>query len=346
MINLGAGKRSSTSRRCDADGCSSAKDPAAAQQGRAIRQQGGCVPFLRLSVERSAECARDGVVQFRGTGKTTSTFSRDEHSSLRIREGHPGGAEVPRQCYEIQQYQNAIKISDFRSNDRIQIDLNKKFLALPARKGKKFQYKNKHTGDRDSQKIAIGMEDFIKTIFAFTHGPDDVYGGTQYLFDTSKTGGYMKLFGSDGAVLPVLSQDDFNTYAGIWFLCEYVKEVWGKEPESEALERRWMVFFAIGESLRVIYGHAERPVTAALHKLCDPKWYTEPETHHFKAVTRAHCKLAFKAMKDSYAREQASKGEDFRHRNWFRSDETLRAIATQLEELYQVIGDSTERYVF
>ncbi len=32
----------------------------------------------------------------------------------------------------------------------------------------------------------------------------------------------MKLFGSDGEILPALSNDQFRSYAGIWFAREYV----------------------------------------------------------------------------------------------------------------------------
>ena len=61
--------------------------------------------------------------------------------------------------------QNAIKISDFRSNDKIQHDIRAKFSELPSLNGKKFSYKNKRSGhsERDGRKggdISIGMEEF------------------------------------------------------------------------------------------------------------------------------------------------------------------------------------------
>ena len=95
--------------------------------------------------------------------------------------------------------------------------------------------------------------------FRLQYGPDDVYGGTQYLFDTSKSGGYMKLFGGDGDLLPALSNNLFAQYAGAWFACEYIREVWKREPEPEALERRWMAFFAVGEAIRIVYRRVVKP---------------------------------------------------------------------------------------
>jgi hypothetical protein len=121
--------------------------------------------------------------------------------------------------------QNAIKISDFRSNDRIQVDLKAKFDALSARKGRRFLYKNKRSGEKEANRIPVGMEDFTKTVFAFLFGPDDVYGGAQHIFDTGKTGGYAKLFAVDGEIQPALSIDQFRLYAGCWFVCEYVRDL-------------------------------------------------------------------------------------------------------------------------
>ena len=50
--------------------------------------------------------------------------------------------------------QNAIKLSDFRSNDRVQFDLRKKFDHLPSLDGRKFSYKNKRSGERERDVIA------------------------------------------------------------------------------------------------------------------------------------------------------------------------------------------------
>src|SRR5687767_13247883 len=72
--------------------------------------------------------------------------------------------------------------------------------------GRKFLYKNKRSGERDSTKIVINMEEFVKTVFSFQYGPDDVFGGSGYLFDISKEGGYVRLFGNDGEVPPSLTE--------------------------------------------------------------------------------------------------------------------------------------------
>jgi hypothetical protein len=304
---------------------------------------------IKLDIEhRTLTCEGFSVVNGAQTVRSLSKAWADDTVSVRdvellIRISEFGSLTTGEQEFlanvtRFNNTQNSIKLSDFRSNDAIQIDLKKKFAMLTARAGRKFLYKNKRS-EKDAKYIAVGMEDFVKTVFAFNHGPDDVYGGTQYLFDTSKSGGYMKLFGSDGDLLPALSNEVFAEYAGAWFACEYIREVWQREPETEALERRWMVFFAVGEAIRIVYRRSGRTVAEALNKLCDPKWFAEGEETHRKVVLRVHCKHAFKALRDVYAKEKEIKGEDFRHRNWFRSDKTLTAVGEQLNDLLLLYDD-------
>ncbi|MEN6602543.1 MAG: AIPR family protein [Bryobacteraceae bacterium] len=243
--------------------------------------------------------------------------------------------------------QNAIKVSDFRSNDKVQFDLRKRFDALPSVGGKKFLYKNKRSGERESDRIVIGMEDFVKTLYAFRFGPDDVYGGTGHVFDATQNGGYTKLFGEGGEILPCLSGDCFSLYAGIWFACNQAKDIWraklreGKEP---ALERRWMFFYALGESIRVAYQHLGLDRDAALRSLSNPKWLKEPETGSTKKVLLRHCKVAIKGLVDAY--RESSKDPVFTHRNWFRSQATLTSITEQIRSSWTLLADHGEDYVW
>src|SRR6185437_16543720 len=94
----------------------------------------------------------------------------------------------------------------------------------------------------------------------FLFGPDDVYGGTGYVFDATMEGGYARLFGSGGEILPSLGNELFEYYAGVWFVCSYAKGLWSEESKKSkhsALERRWMFYFALGEVLRKAYVDGE-----------------------------------------------------------------------------------------
>lgn len=182
--------------------------------------------------------------------------------------------------------QNAIKVSDFRSNDDVQISLAQRFADLSSRGGKKFVYKNKRS-ERDANRIPIGMEEFAKTVFSFRFGPADTAGGTKHLFDTSKDGGYTKLFGYGGEVWKTVARDDFEELAGTWFVCEQVRAFIAEQRDAlekketergttppvvrDALERRWLVFFVVGELLRSKYAD-ETKLNSVLRKLSHPGW--------------------------------------------------------------------------
>ncbi len=110
--------------------------------------------------------------------------------------------------------QNAIKVSDFRSNDPVQKEINRRFSGL-NRNGKPYAYKNKRSREPVTGKLPIGMEEFAKTIYSFRYGPDDMYGGTRFLFDVSTRGGYTEIFGDP---ISHLNDDEFKLLAGTYFV--------------------------------------------------------------------------------------------------------------------------------
>ena len=164
--------------------------------------------------------------------------------------------------------QNAIKVSDFRSNDPYQKELNRKFSGL-NRHGKPYVYKNKRSREPVANKIPITMEEFSKTIHAFRYGPDDMFGGTRYLFDVSARGGYTKDFGE-----PVShpTDDEFKLLAGTYFLCDEIHSKWKEKRDEDntegrsapGLERRWVVYYAVGQLLRLIYRATGQDLDAGL----------------------------------------------------------------------------------
>lgn len=179
--------------------------------------------------------------------------------------------------------QNSVRISDFRSNDPVQRALQRAFADLPSRGGKPFWYKSKRSYERSTIKIPISMEEFAKTIHSFRLGPDDMFGGTAYLFDTSTSGGYAKVFGDGEHVWTGLTDEDFRLLAGTWFLCEQVRAEWKTQKEAKlavatsedvknALERRWLVFWTCGELLRLIYSARSDDLDLALRRLYKPTW--------------------------------------------------------------------------
>jgi hypothetical protein len=247
--------------------------------------------------------------------------------------------------------QNAIKISDFRSNDKIQHDIRAQFSELPSLNGRKFSYKNKRSGpsEREGKKgsdISIGMEEYTKTLYAFLYGPDDVYGGTGHVFDATTEGGYAKLFGVGGEVLPALTSEIFEKYAGIWFVCNKARDFWKEESRKtkhSALERRWMFYYALGCVARKAYENLEVQYNLDLRKLSKPAWMNEGTDGTVAKTISRQSKFAMQAMKQAYE-ESAKTGAS--HRNWFRSSATLEGIKNRIKESWVIVEEHAADYRF
>jgi hypothetical protein len=221
-----------------------------------------------------------------------------------------------------------MRVSDFRSNDPVQKHLRSQFNGISVG-AKTCDYKNKRRQERDSNKFPIGMEDIAKTIHSFRYGPDDMFGGTRYLFDVSTKGGYRKVFGDPDMHL---SSDEFALAAGTYFMCHAVEGLWKDMRELDStpggLERRWPVYFAVGELLRQVYARAGKSLEDDLRFLANPnKWMNSPSSP-IKAAVKEVFDLASTALEQSY--KKASGDPDFKHRNWFRSEDTLRSVRDEL----------------
>ena len=91
--------------------------------------------------------------------------------------------------------QNVVKISDFRSNDKVQNSIANYFEKISDIDGKKYFYKNKRGKDNPRNTKIIQLDDFCRKLFAFLKGPVDCFGGQKHVYDTSEEGGYFFLFG-------------------------------------------------------------------------------------------------------------------------------------------------------
>jgi hypothetical protein len=222
--------------------------------------------------------------------------------------------------------QNSVKVADFRSNDAVQKDIASRFYQLHLG-AKRLAYKNKRSPSKVAE-IAINLEDFAKTIHSFNFGPDDMQGGTKYLFDLSPKGGYRKVFGDPEHLL---NDDEFKLMSGTFFACENIKELWDAERSSSkkkgeglrpALERKWIVYFVFGALLRAIYKRLNADLDADLRRLYKPNTWMDGANKGILSVIAKYYEIAAGFATQAYD-FRAEDAETFRHRNWFRSEQTL-----------------------
>lgn len=230
--------------------------------------------------------------------------------------------------------QNAVKIADFRSNDEVQKDIARRFKNLNLN-GRNYEYKNKRS-DKKRNTLAITLEEFTKALYAFRIGPDDFYGGTSKLFDASAGGLYTRIFTNPDAPL---TEASFNLLAGTFFACDFVKQLWEalrKSRRSEgsnlhpALERKGLVYFAIGELERLAYSRQNLDLDQDIAKLAKANnWLALDQSAPKVALAKAF-DIATKVLIQQYDQKK-NNDPNFKHRNWFRDLDTLKSIASGLE---------------
>ncbi len=225
------------------------------------------------------------------------------------------------------------KIADFRSNDAVQKDLARKFGELNL-KGRDYEYKNKRS-DKKRNTIAITLEDFTKAVYAFRFGPDDMFGGTSKLFDGSTSGLYTKVFEQPDEPL---SYRQFALLAGTFLACDYVKTLWEKHRKllrskkqtmHPALERKGLIYFAIGELMRESYKRQKLDLDNDIAKLAKPNdWLTEPVKQPTASLSKSF-EICSKVLSQQYDSKKSN--SNFKHRNWFRDEATLEDIRKGLD---------------
>lgn len=239
---------------------------------------------------------------------------------------YPSGVPFVGEVTRYNNTQNAVKIADFRSNDEVQKDLARRFNKMNLG-GRSFEYKNKRSTKKRNT-ISITLEEFAKSIFAYRYGPDDMFGGTGKLFDTSSGGLYRKLFDAPESTL---TEHEFHLLAGTYFACDFVKQLWEgrrrslrleKKTMHPALERKGLIFFAVGELQRRAYSKEELDLSHDLAKLSKPNDWFPSANAKPKAAFSSAFEIASKILVQQY---DANKKKDpsFKHRNWFRDPSTM-----------------------
>ena len=299
----------------------------------------------QLGTQTSLDCTDfsiiNGAQTFRSISKAHTSDKKNEANGpvqvlVRITELDFRKADAGDRLDSITRYnntQNSMRLSDFRSNDKVQSSIVKYMQQLPAFGGKHYIYRNKRTHGADRNKHVVKMDELCRSLHSYRFGPPDYFGGLSYLYDTSSEGGYVKIFGSELDALPQL---EFDRAFGIWLITNFVASLLKdekreltelEEPDDSsslrkyALERKYLVFFAVGEVFREICKLKATDEAKLLVAFSKPKW--QGENNRVALVKEAYylgCDLVVQA----YQIAQSKPG--FVHRNFFRDPQTLADI--------------------
>lgn len=248
----------------------------------------------------------------------------------------PGGygesRKVREQVTQFNNTQNIVKISDFRSNDKVQEGLKEQFKGISYR-GKHVVYVPKRTDNPPKNAEIIRLEEFAKTIFAFLEDPVSFSGATAFLFD-DVAGGYNKIFGDGQAKWERMPDPEFKLRAAIYWLAKEFGEHMRADRLNEsdidvraALERKWVLMFAARKVLEHYYPKDEWKTQ--LRKTYKGNW----ELGEGK-VGKLFAQIYQDARAGLVTAYKTSKKYDpnFVHRNWMRSKDTPGKIAEILKD--------------
>lgn len=280
----------------------------------------------RLSVINGAQTIRSLLSAVRDKNPPTYKPVSSVRVLIRLMKfKYPSESPFVREVTKYNNTQNAIKISDFRSNDTVQRDISRRFQDINL-KGRKYEYLNKRSTKKRNA-ISITLEELTKSVFAYQQGPDDMYGGTAKLFDASSSGNYTKVFQNPDSAL---TADEFRSIAGTYFMCNYIKSLWeserrqlrqDKQSMHPALERKGLLYFTVGELERQNYTAQGWDLDHDIRKLAKPNdWLSGGSSDPAQGIQKAF-EIARKVLIQRY--NAKSKIEGFKHRNWFRDPDTL-----------------------
>jgi hypothetical protein len=234
--------------------------------------------------------------------------------------------------------QNVIKVSDFRSNDPVQLSLKDQFGNLKY-EGRQVTYQPKRTDKKIRNSEVVRFEEFAKTIFAFLVDPISFSGATSFLFD-DQGGGYRSIFGDGTKIWETMPEDQFRLRSAIYWLSNKFTERMKSERPQEidpdvraAMERKWVLMFA---SRKVFEHYYPSRWQAQLAKAYRGDWElgVGPRGKIFLQIykdAKAGVVMAYKNSKKTKV--------GFVHRNWMRSKDTPTEIAEVLKDVVLVIRD-------
>lgn len=228
--------------------------------------------------------------------------------------------------------QNPVKISDFRSNDRVQASVKEQLEAL-TRNGKKVVYVAKRTDRIPSNTEVVKLEEFSKSVYTFLHDFVPFSGSTSFLFDDEDTGGYTKIFGDGKSVWTEMPADEFRLRAAIYWIAQEIshnlKRTRGEEEDADAraaLERKWALLYAFSIVVKFMYKDQWK---SQIDRLYNGNWSMNDEDKKGRVVLRLY-NAAKRGLILSYSNAK-NNDKSFVHRNWMRSKDTPEQIRKTME---------------
>lgn len=237
--------------------------------------------------------------------------------------------------------QSTIKLADFRSNDPIQKDIERRFdesnILWPFKSGmKKIRYCRKRSFDLKSKKdtIFVDLKELAKSLYVSRFDPCRISSTPNMLFDAeSENNFYLKLFGNEGRESDCCSPKEFEKIAAevvMWlFIKEKAEERTKKVKDKDSIDylvllAKWHFLWSFSQIIKNMFKEDDdrqkfyRKVVGA----------RELDENIIKSLNQWFDRV-FNSIAETL--EVTKKGkEGFNFRNWMRSTDQIELIEVKI----------------
>lgn len=313
------------------------------------------VPILDGTELKSLKCTNFSIINGAQTTTTIGKYKNPIHLAdvrvlLKITKAEDYKKEkgLNKKIITYNNSQTIIKVSDFRSNDDIQIFLETKLEGYTYRgtiPNKRIRYIRKRVKtDKKKDILDITIETLARALYVFDNDPILIFKGTKYLFDTeSNSGGkYWTVFGENGQEVEFYDTKRTDKVIAIYFLWTKIEEkikATGKQIKSEseetvryqALLAKWHILWAYGYILKRY--HADE-IDLIFKKLSSGKIFDHgSDTFIDRWFNKVHNTIA-KCIERNYRAVENKDGKDtrsFNFKNWLRSNVAFEELITEFK---------------
>ncbi len=189
--------------------------------------------------------------------------------------------------------QTVIKAIDFRSNDLIQVDIDKKVkdyklkYPLDYPMSQPVAYKRKRRLNESKYKT-IAMENIAKTYYSMFVNPSDIYLSSKKLWDISENGYYYKIFGNHGEKVDSITDEEFYKLFGSYYIYTYVdmkiKNIlmdYDNKEDYPPFYFKYHIVWGINKLLNIKYDKYQ--LTRIFKQIVDKGYFLNEQIHSNKA---------------------------------------------------------------
>jgi hypothetical protein len=170
------------------------------------------------------------------------------------------------------------------------------------------------------------MDEFAKSIYTFLYNFVDFSSSSQFLYDRSLNGGYLKVFGDGESGYKNLSDAEFELFAGIYWLTKEISEYLEHHRSDEldkdfdawqALEKKWILIYTVADVMKFMY--PEDRWKDEVRKLFKGDWKIG-EDNRGEAILELYI-IAKKIVVQTYKNSKKFQ-KSFVHADWMKAKET------------------------